>query len=190
MRRDSRDGDTPNWWLIGLLVVLGMGLLAAGYYMSSYWQSIFVNGGTALFLSAVAVFFEPRLMRHLQAPRTLEEALARFSVLVGLLPQGSTGSSAQVKDHVLRLVGRTGLHQDPPEPSVARFVDLSGSIGVKWCIQWDDAGLVHYVTLRGRSIPLRMRHCVGWNEQVAIQEDRVYKILCYLLRELESSTRS
>jgi hypothetical protein len=190
MGRDVRDSDKPNWWVIILLVSLGIGMIATAYYMSSYWQGIFVNVGTALFLSAAAVFFEPRLMRQLRQPRTLDEALARFSLFTGPPPQGPADDSAQIKDHVLRLVGRTGLHQEPPEPSLARFVDFSGSSDVTWCVRWDKTGLVHSVTVHGKSIPLDLCSSIGWNRKITAHEDRIYKILCYLLRQFERSTRS
>jgi len=195
MSRNSGNADEPNWRVIAVLVGLAVGMLAAGYYLSSYWQGIFVNGGTALFLSAGAVFFEPRLVRHLREPRDLEEALARFSLLSDVGPAGGTASSShsqvtdQVKGHVLRLVGRTGLHQEPPDASLVRFEDLSGSMGVKWCVQWDKMGIAHSVTVRGKSIPSSMGGRVAWNRQLAAHDDRIYKILCYLIRELDSSAR-
>lgn len=185
MSLDSEDRQGPNWWVIGIFTAVGAGLLALGYYMSSYWQGVLVNGGTALLLFAMLAFAEPRLVRHLRAPRTAEEALARFASLVAPFRQDS--SHPRTKDRVLRLVARTGLHQDPPASSSANFRKLDGSTDVNWCVEWDDAGLRHIVTVKGRAIPPRLGDYVGWDEPAAMHEDRIYKILCYLLDHLEPS---
>jgi membrane protein implicated in regulation of membrane protease activity len=188
MLRDSEGKDGPNWWMIAAFVVGGTGMLALAYYMSSYWQGVLVNSGTALFLTALFVFFEPRLVHHLRQPQTLNEALTRFNPLVAPLAHGPINSSAQIKDGVLRAVGKTGLHQEPPESSAAHFTNLGGTLKVEWCVEWGEKGLRHSVTAEGKKLPRSMSRHIGWDKSLVKHEKRIYKILCYLLEKAEPRT--
>jgi hypothetical protein len=183
--RDYGSGDGPNWWVIGAFTAGGAALLTTAYYMSSYVQGVLDNVGTALLLFALLAFSGPKLIRHLRRPRTLDEALTRFAAVVGSLPQGATGDSTNVKDRVLKAVGRTGLHQEPPEPTSTRFTNLGGTVPVEWRVEWDEKGLRHLVTADSRNIPRALGGGIGWDEKIAAHEERVYQILCHLLHELE-----
>lgn len=189
MPRDSEGRDGPNWWMIGAFTTSGVGLLAVAYYASSYWQGVLDNGGTALLLFALLVFAEPKLIHHLRQPRTLNEALARFTELVALRPQGGSSDSEHIKDRVLSSVGRTGLHQERPKPSWTRFTNLGGAVELEWRVEWDEKGLRHFVTADGRKIPRSLDHFIGWDEKITAHEERIYRILCYLLHELEPHAR-
>ncbi len=178
--------EGPNWWLVGAFTVAGAGMLAVAYVASSYWQGVLDNGGTALLLFALLVFSEPRLVRHLSRPRNLDEA-ASLAALVAPLAAGTVSTSAYIRERVLRAVGGTGLHQDVPGSSAssARFTNLGGAVEVEWCIGWDDKGLRHVVTVGGKSIPRSLGRCIGWDKKITVHEAHVYRILCYLLRDLE-----
>ncbi len=101
--------------------------------------------------------------------------------------RGTVSTSAYIRERVLRAVGGTGLHQDVPGSSAssARFTNLGGAVDVEWCIGWDDKGLRHVVTVGGKSIPRSLGRCIGWDKKIAVHEAHVYRILCYLLRDLE-----
>lgn len=188
MPRDPDGREGPNWWMIAVFILAGAGLLAVAYYLPSYWQGVLVNSGTALFLFALLVFSEPRLVHHLRRPQTLDEALTRFNALAMPLPHGSIDGSPQIKDAVLRAVGRTGLHQEPPNTSSTRFTNLGGAEEVEWRVEWDEKGIRHLVTAWGKKPPRSMSRNIGWDKNVATHEEHIYKILCYLLNEVESRT--
>ncbi len=200
MPRDPGSRDNPNWWVIGAFTASGLGLLIIAYYASSYWQGVLDNGGTALLLFALLAFSEPRLVRHLRQPRTLSEASARFSAFLTPLPRVATGNRQQVKDRVLAAVARTGLHQEPPGLSSTLFTNLAGAVDVAWRVEWDDKGLRHHVTTGGvttggvttggQEVPRSLQRSIGWDENIASHEERVYKILCYLIHEFEPRARS
>lgn len=186
MRRNSERSEGPNWWMICFFTIVGAGLLIAAYFVSSYWQGVLDNGGTALLLFALLVFSEPKLIRHLRQPSTLGEALNQFTDLITPRPQPVANTSDQIRDRVLRTVGKTGLHQDPPESCSTRFANLGGTIEVEWRIEWNEAGLRHLVTAFDRKIPRSLESFIGWDKKIIVHEERIYNILCYLLHELES----
>lgn len=197
MRRDSRAGTPRNWWAAGAFVAAGTLLLAVAAHSSPYWQSVLINFGTTLFLFALLAFFEPLLIRHLREPRTLDEALARFAPLVAPFARGpgsapsTDGSGAEperIKDHVLRVVARTGLHQHSPALCSARFTNLGGP-AVDWRVEWDGQGIRHRIQAGGRKVPTDLQSSIEWREKVTAHEDRIYKIVCHLLRELDPSGR-
>jgi hypothetical protein len=189
--------DRPNWWVIGIFTGIGAGFLWAAYYVSSYWQGIFINGGTALCLFALLAFSESRLIRHLRGPHSLDEALARFAPLVAPVQLRRAASStqtgdhnAQITDYVLRIVSRTGLHQEPPDPCSAQFKNLAGPMQVDWRIEWNDKGIWHVVKANERNIPASLSQRIDWDQRVTVHEKRIYLILCHLLREFDPAIQS
>ena len=185
MSPDFRSGDSANWWIISAFVIGGAILLAAAYYMSSYWQGVFDNGGTALLLFALLAFSEPRLVRHLRRPTTLEEAVNRFAPMILPLSQDATRGSANIKETVLRAIGSTGLHQHRPEPTWTLFTSLDTPVRVRWRVEWDADGLRHIVTADGKQVPRSLGRRISWEEKLIAHEKHIYRILCYLLQEME-----
>ncbi|MGQ0718038.1 MAG: hypothetical protein ACT4NP_12160 [Pseudonocardiales bacterium] len=177
----------PDWARIAAFTGGGVVLLAVAYFLTSYWQSVLVNGGTALLLFGLLVRYEPRLVRLVDAarrqPRNLDEALARFAALVAPAPQ-TAASRADITDRVLTTVCGTGLHQQAPGESSARFTDVNGSTAVDWWVEWDVSGIRHVVTVGGAEVAPDLAGSVGWDSRFAAHEKRVYAILCLLLRKL------
>lgn len=193
MASDAMDGQGPNWLVIGVFTSAGAGLLAVAYHMSSFWENVFINGGTALLLFALLAFSGPMLIHQLREPQTLDEALVRVAALVAPFSQKDAGS-ADIQDHatrvretVLKTVAKTGLHQKPPASSSVCFVSLGGSSNVEWRVEWDEKGLRHLVTANGNRVPSHLSRCINWTEKSASHERQIYKILCYLLRALTIS---
>lgn len=189
MHLDSSPEEGTNWWVVGAFTTGGLGLLAAAYYLSAYWQGVLVNGGTSLCLFALLVLSEPRLLRHLREPQSLDDALARFVPRVTPFQAGDGASSAQsaaqnmrLVDEVLRTVRKSGLTQEPPGPSSVRFRSLAGSAEIEWDVAWDDKGVRHSVRVNGRNVPSSLSRPIDWEENLAVHKDRIFRILCYLLR--------
>jgi hypothetical protein len=154
-----------NNLLVSILVVLGVSLIVASYWMSTYGQALFLHLGTAIMISAGLVWVEPVLKRRWNispAAPTLEELIdrTRAGALASQVPIARVTRRIAI-DQALRDVGtlilQGGFEQveamcHPPELQLV-FQWRGGQATAIWSLGWSpERGLTHDLEINGRLV--------------------------------------